>query len=64
MKGSQVFSKINMEFGYHQLRVKEEDIHKTTFWTRYGNYEVTMVPFELTNAPTTFMCLMNNVFHK
>jgi hypothetical protein len=41
-----------------------EDIHKKTFRTRYGNYEFVVVPFGLTNAPTTFMCLMNNVLSK
>jgi hypothetical protein len=44
------------------VRVKEEDINKTTFRTMYGNYEFAVVPFGLTNAPTVFMCLMNGVF--
>jgi hypothetical protein len=48
--------------GYHQVRIKEEDIHNTTFRTRYGNYEFVVVPFGLTNAPTIFMCLMNDIF--
>jgi hypothetical protein len=48
--------------GYHQVRIKEEDIHKTTFRTRYGHYEFVVVPFGLTNAPTVFMCLMNGIF--
>ena len=46
------------------MRIKEEYIHNTTFRTRYGHYEFTVVPFGLTNAPTTFMCLMNNFFRK
>jgi hypothetical protein len=48
--------------GYHQVRIKEEDINMTTFITRYGNYELTVVPFGLSNTPTFFMCLMNGVF--
>ena len=43
--------------------LKENDIHKTTFQTRYTHYELFVVPFGLTNAPTTFMCLMNSVLH-
>ena len=64
MRGEKVFSKIDLRSGYHQLRIKEEYIHKTTFRTRYGNYEFAMVPFGFTNVPTTFMCLMNSVFNK
>eukprot|EP00253_Pinus_taeda_P019676 PITA_19676 len=49
---------------YHQIRIKEEDIAKKTFRTRYGHYEFVVLPFGLTNAPATFMCLMNNIFHQ
>ena len=64
MKGSKIFSEINLRSWYHQVRIKEEDIHKTPFKTSYGHYEFKMVPFGLIDAPLTFMCLMNNVFRK
>jgi hypothetical protein len=62
LKGACVFSKNDLCFGYHQLKIHASNIPKTTFTTRYGLYEYTVMSFGLTNAPAYFMYLMNKVF--
>ena len=62
LRGAQVYSKIDLCTGYHQLRVRETDIPKIVFWTRYGHFEFIVMPFGLTNAPAAFMDLMHRVF--
>ena len=62
LRGAQVYSKIDLRTRYHQLRVREVDIPKTTFKMRYRHFKFTLIPFGLTNAPAAFMDLMHRVF--
>ena len=63
LRGVQIYSKIDLHTDYHQLRVREADIPKIGFKTRYGHFEFIVMPFRLTNAPVAFMDLMHRVFY-
>jgi hypothetical protein len=60
--GSKVFTKLDFNYGFHQIKMSLADEHKTTFKIHHGHFQFRVMPFDLTNAPVTFQCLMNSIF--
>src|SRR5579871_796069 len=63
LQETKIYTKFDLSSGYHQVQIRPEDTYKTAFQTQYGLYKFKVLPFRLTSAPATFMCLMNNIFH-
>ncbi|KAF5442916.1 hypothetical protein F2P56_035524 [Juglans regia] len=64
LQRASVFTKFDLRLRYHQLKIRDQDVPKIAFWTRYGHFEFLVMPFGLTNTPAAFMDLMNRIFRE